>query len=91
MDDRLQEILDRLNALERRIDSLERAGPSCSFHEEERRVVDTIVRLTTESIMREMDARMSGPEHESEPQRRGPPPPHYGPRPRDGGRGPAHG
>jgi len=91
MDDPNQEILDRLTALERRIDSLERAGPRCSFHEEERRVVDTIVRLTTESIVREMEARMSRASREEVPRHHGPPPPHEDRPPRDGGRGPALG
>lgn len=89
MDESTQKILDRLEALERRIESLERAGPRCSFHEEERRVVDTIVRLTTESVVRAMDERMSrdsphqGPLHHGH----GPPPPRdrHGP-PRGRGR-----
>lgn len=90
MDDRIDEILARLDALERRLDRLEgEAGgdaPRCSFLEEERRIVDTIVRLTTESILREVDARMED---------RPPPPPprdHHGPPPpRDHHRGPPPG
>ncbi|MCB9593128.1 MAG: hypothetical protein H6719_10380 [Sandaracinaceae bacterium] len=79
MDDRIDEILARLEALERRLDRLEDndepAGPRCSFCEEEKRIVDTIVRLTTESIVREMDARM---EHGPPPGPPPPPPPDYG-------------
>lgn len=73
MDDRIEEILGRLEALERRLDALEAKGgeaPRCSFLEEERRIVDTIVRLTSETILREVDARME--DH-------GPPPHHHGP------------
>ena len=75
MDDRLEEILTRLDALERRLDALEarppeRPGPEprgarCGFVAEERRIVDTIVRLTTESVLRAVDERM---------ERGGPPP-----------------
>ncbi len=59
MDERTEEILARLDAIEHRLDALERAGPRCSFCEEERRIVDTIVRLTTESVVGAMEERMT--------------------------------
>ena len=62
MDDRLEEILARLDALERRLDKHESAGARCSFCEEEKRIVDTIVRRTTENIERLIDERMEGRE-----------------------------
>ena len=93
MDDRTQELLDRIEALERRIETLEGAGPRCSFHEEEKRVVDTIVRLTTEGVVAAMDERMQrrseehrrgdGREHDHGPPREG-----RGHRSRGGERGP---
>ena len=82
MDDTLKEALERLEALERRVEALERTGPRCSFHEEERRIVDTIVRLTTENVVRALEERMS------EGRRHGHGPPHHG---HGHGHGPPHG
>ncbi len=73
MDERIDDILARLAALEARLDRLEGAGaPRCTFLEEEKRIVDTIVRLTSETVVRELDARMEA--HGPPP----PPPPHHG-------------
>lgn len=83
MDERMDEILRRLEALERRIDTLssgEREDTSschehgCPFRGDERRIVDLIVQLTAERIAQLLAE--SGPH-------RGPPPPrhHHHPHP----------
>jgi len=78
-DDRLTEILARLDALEERMDALERDGAApCGFLQEEKRIVDTLVRLTAERIERAMDERM---ERQGPPDHRGPPDHHRGPPP----------
>ena len=65
MEERLNEILERLAALEERMDRLERerdgAATACGFLAEERRIVDLIVGLTTESVVGAMEARMEHP------------------------------
>lgn len=59
MEDRLEEILKRLEALERRVEKLsampahEDAG--CPLRTDERRIVDTIVRLVAERMERSGD------------------------------------
>ncbi|MGE0789832.1 MAG: hypothetical protein AB7S26_29435 [Sandaracinaceae bacterium] len=81
MEDRSDEILRRLAALERAVgippgDERSDEPATCAFHLDERRIVDLIVRLTTESVVRELEARMAsgppGPRH-------GPPPPPHDP------------
>ncbi|HJL14179.1 MAG TPA: hypothetical protein RMH99_00915, partial [Sandaracinaceae bacterium LLY-WYZ-13_1] len=89
MDERLDEILERLTALENRVEEIagRRGGepdaapdgePSpepafaCPFREEEQRIVDLVVRLVTEHVGREMDARIAELEHDGGgPWRRG--------------------
>lgn len=102
MDERLEEILERLEALERRVAdatpeaSAPSAGSPCAFCTDERRIVDLIVRLTTENVVRALDERMRrmpGPRHGPPPQGWGPPPPgphgpHHGGRGGHGGHGP---
>jgi hypothetical protein len=69
MDDpRLDEILRRLDALERKIDAMGSNG--CTFRDDERRIVDLIVRLVAERTDRG-DRGYSPPP---------PPEPHHGPR-----------
>lgn len=90
-DDRFEEILARLDALEQRMDALEAEAPQpCSFLQEEKRIVDTIVHLTAERLERAMDERMERPgppephgppDHHPRP----PPPGHRGPPPGYGG------
>lgn len=80
MDEPNDEILARLEALERRVAQLEggEAPAGCSFVQEERRVVDLIVRLTAERVVEALDARArergAGPPPPSGPPRGGPPP-----------------
>lgn len=70
-DERAQELLRRIDELEMRVRQLEARdappadGPaelhaehSCRFIADEKRIVDTIVRLTTENIMTALDERM---------------------------------
>jgi hypothetical protein len=74
MDDRIEEILRRLEALERRVDALssepDRASRAenespCPLRSEERRIVDLIVELTAERVaglLTEREHGGSGPE-----------------------------
>jgi hypothetical protein len=62
MNDRLNEALERLEAIERRLDALERdrdpkAPVECGFLREEQRIVDLIVRLVTEAVDRGLEDR----------------------------------
>jgi hypothetical protein len=57
MDDGMEEILRRLEVLERRVEELAQKHPSsereeheCPFRSEERRIVDLVVRLTAERV-----------------------------------------
>ena len=105
MDDRLDEVLERLAGLERRIEAIERdpidsgptegAGVECSFVREEHRIVDLIVRLVTENVVRTIDDRMAEERSRSHPppgRRHEPPPPphasHPSPPPPEPRRGP---
>lgn len=87
MEDRIEEILARLEALERRLGppppeprseggprSEERGGVRCSFCEEERRIVDLIVRLTTDNVARVLDERLRRMPPAGPPPPPGPPP-----------------
>lgn len=75
MDDGMEEILRRLEVLERRVEELaqksssdEREEHGCPFRSEERRIVDLVVRLTAERVeeaLARMQAERSGP-HPSE-------------------------
>ena len=92
----MEEILRRLEVLERRVEELAQKRSSgehdCPFRSEERRIVDLVVRLTAERV-EEALARMhaerpaphphewsGGPTH-GEPPHGGPPPPGHGPPP----------
>lgn len=90
MDDRLNEVLERLGALERRLDALERKGAheaesesapvECGFLREEHRIVDLIVRRVTESVERRMEDQMAQERSLAHPppdRWREPPPPTY--------------
>ena len=94
MDEKIDAILERLAALERRLDRLERErgehdGAACPFRTEERRIVDLVVDLTASRVVEAIDARMDrrptrGHHPHGPPHQHGPPPHghhHHGPPP----------
>jgi hypothetical protein len=75
MDDRLDEILRRLEALEQRVNELSRGenAASCPFRSEEKRIVDLIVRLTADRVEQGRDERSRDHDHhDRDRDRRGP-------------------
>lgn len=68
MDERIEEILRRLEALERRVEQLAHGGctaSGCAWRGDERRLVDLIVALTAERVAERIagHATYGGPHH----------------------------